>query len=196
MNTPIFHPPNYTKYYIIYLSTSTSTISMVLVQEDDDDIEHVIYYLNKSLLGPELQYAHVEKLSLEAIIVIQIFHHYIRLCTTMFIDDLKPMYHILTHQVIGGKYLNWIVILQEFDLKFNKSKAKKLLVFAELICDIPHIDENIEPIDSLVDESMFLISTSIHGMDIFFSISKPNTFILTFHVMNDIALESIPNSTL
>jgi hypothetical protein len=41
---------------------------MVLVQEDDDDIEHVIYYLSKSLSGPELRYSHVEKLALATII--------------------------------------------------------------------------------------------------------------------------------
>jgi hypothetical protein len=56
--------------------------------------------------------------------------------------------------------LKWIVILQEFDLEFAKYKAKKTLVFVELICEIPHTDENTEPIDSLPDESMFLISTS------------------------------------
>jgi hypothetical protein len=59
-----------------------------------------------------------------------------------------------------GKYSKWIVILQEFDLEFSKSKAKKSLVFVELICDLPHTDENTEPNDSLPDESMFLISMS------------------------------------
>jgi hypothetical protein len=53
-NTPLLHPPNYAKDYILYLVASTSTIAMVLVQEDDDDNEHVIYYLSKSLSGPEL----------------------------------------------------------------------------------------------------------------------------------------------
>ena len=70
------------------------------------------------------------------------------------------MYHILTCQVLGGKYSKWIVILQEFDLEFAKSKAKNSLVFAELICDLPHADEDVEPSDSIPDESFFLISTS------------------------------------
>jgi hypothetical protein len=159
-NTPLLHPPNYVKDYILYLAASTSTIAMVLVQEDDDDTEHVIYYLSKSLSGPELWYSHVEKLALAAVIVVQIFLHYILLRTTMVIADSNPMYHILTRQVLGGKYSKWIVILQEFDLEFSKSKAKKSLVFAELICDLPHTDEDTEPNDSLPDESMFLISTS------------------------------------
>jgi hypothetical protein len=37
--------------------------------------------------------------------------------------------------------------------------AEKLLAFVELICDIPHTDEDTEPNDSLPDESLYLIST-------------------------------------
>jgi hypothetical protein len=37
---------------------------MVLVQEDDELHEHVIYYLSRTLLGLELNYTHVEKLAL------------------------------------------------------------------------------------------------------------------------------------
>jgi hypothetical protein len=96
MNTPLFHPPNYAKDYILYLASSTSTISMVLVQEDDDDIEHVIYYLSKILSGLKLRYSHVKKLGLPAIIVVQMFFHYIMLRTTMVIVDSNPMYYILT----------------------------------------------------------------------------------------------------
>jgi hypothetical protein len=51
---PLLHPPEYTKDYILYLAASTSTIAMVLVQEDPNGEEHVIYYLSKSLSGPEL----------------------------------------------------------------------------------------------------------------------------------------------
>jgi hypothetical protein len=97
-------------------------------------------------------------LALDEIIVVQRFHHYILLRTTTVIVDLNAMYHILKHQVLGCKYSKWIVILQGFDLEFSKSKAKKSLVFAELICDLPYADEDTEPSDSLPDESLFLIS--------------------------------------
>jgi hypothetical protein len=53
-NTPLLHPPKYARYYILYLVAFASTIAMVLVQEDDDDAEHVIYYLSKILSGHEL----------------------------------------------------------------------------------------------------------------------------------------------
>jgi hypothetical protein len=117
----------------------------------------VIYYVSKSLSGPKLRYSHVKTLASTTVIAIQRFHHYILLRTTTFITDSNPMYHILTRQVLGGKYSKWIIILQEFDLKISKSKAKKSLVFGELICDIPHTDEDTKPVDSLPHQSMFLI---------------------------------------
>jgi hypothetical protein len=69
-HTPLLHPLEYTKDYILYLAASTSIIAMVLVQEEPNDEEHVIYYLSKSLSGLELQYSHVEKLSLAAVIAV------------------------------------------------------------------------------------------------------------------------------
>ena len=50
------------------------------------------------------------------------------------------------------------MILQEFELEFAKSTSKKSLVFVELICDLPCTKEITKPIDSLPDESLFLIS--------------------------------------
>jgi hypothetical protein len=69
------------------------------------------------------------------------------------------MQHILTRQLLGGKYSKWIVILQEFDLEFGHTKSKKSLVFTELICDFPHSSTENVAADSLPDESLFLIST-------------------------------------
>jgi hypothetical protein len=69
------------------------------------------------------------------------------------------MQHILTHQLLRGKYSKWIVILQEFDLEFERAKSKKSLVFVELICDLPYSETKNVAEDSLPDESLFLISS-------------------------------------
>lgn len=129
-HAPLLHPPNYNQDYYLYLSISHSTIGMVLVQEDEFNSEHVIYYLSRTLNPTELKYSHVEKLALAAVQAVQRFHHYILLRKTRVISDYNPMIYVLTKQLLGGKYSKWIVILQEFDLEFEKSKAKKSLVFA------------------------------------------------------------------
>ena len=61
---------------------------------------------------------------------------------------------------MGGKYSKWIVILQEFDLEFERAMLKKSLVFSELICDLSSTDTETMGEDSLLDESLFLISSN------------------------------------
>jgi hypothetical protein len=44
---------------------------MVLVQEDDELCEHVIYYLSRNLVSPKLKYYHVEKIALAVVHAVQ-----------------------------------------------------------------------------------------------------------------------------
>jgi len=95
-HAPLLHPPNYMKDFILYLVASNDTIAMVLVQETDDDQEHVVYYPSKSLSGPETHSSHVEKLVLDVVIAVQHFCHYILLRKMTIIANANPMYHNLT----------------------------------------------------------------------------------------------------
>ena len=52
------------------------------------------------------------------------------------------------------------MIFQEFDLEFVSEKSKKSLIFVELILDFTNLDEGEVHEDSLVDEHIFLISTT------------------------------------
>ena len=52
-HAPVLQPPNYAKEYSLYVATSLYIIGMVLVQTDEHDQEHVIYYASKSLLDFE-----------------------------------------------------------------------------------------------------------------------------------------------
>jgi hypothetical protein len=156
---PLIFPPDYNRDYFLYLVSLDYTIGMVLVQEDDSNDEYVIYYLSRNLMPTEIKYLHVEKLALAVVQAVQHFQHYILSRKTTMISHCNPMQHILTRQLLGGKYSKWIVILQEFDLEFECAKSKNSLVFAELICDFPHSDMENVATDSLPDESLFLIST-------------------------------------
>ena len=62
--------------------------------------------------------------------------------------------------MIGGKFAKWIVILQEFDWEFRSAKAKKSLVFAKLLSDLPGNSEEVSYDESLVDDHLFLIDSS------------------------------------
>jgi hypothetical protein len=160
VSMPLLKSPDYSRDYLLYVTTSEETIGMVLVQEDDELHEHVIYYLSQNLVGPELKYSHVEKIALVVIHTVQRLRHYIFLCKTTVVVDVNPFQYVLTRHIIGGKYNKWIVILQEFDLDFASAKSKKSLVFAELISDFPRLDEDVIHVDSFADEHIFLVSSS------------------------------------
>ena len=70
------------------------------------------------------------------------------------------MIYILSRQLLGGKYSKWIVILQEFDLEFIKSKSKKSLVLAELLCNLPCDSTATTSEPSIPNESLFFIGSS------------------------------------
>ena len=67
------------------------------------------------------------------------------------------MRHILSRQIIGGKYSKWIIILQQFDLVSTASKENKSLFFAELLSDLPRIDPTEVAHDPFPDESVYLV---------------------------------------
>jgi hypothetical protein len=137
VSTPLLKSPDYNRDYLLYISASAETIGMVIVQEDDELHEHVIYYISQNLVGPELNYSHVEKIALAVVHTVQRLHHYILICTTTVVSDVNQFQYALTRCIIGGKYNKWIFILQEFDLDFASAKSKKSLVFVELISNFP-----------------------------------------------------------
>ena len=158
-NICIFHCIFFVLIWISVCSRYCTRLEFTLVQEDDSHDEHVIYYLIRSLTTTKTKYLHVEKLALAAIQAVQHFWHYILSRKTTVISNCNPMQQILTHQLLGGKYPKWIMILQEFDLEFERAKSKKSLVFFELIYDFPYSETENVVADSLPDESLFLISS-------------------------------------
>ena len=59
------------------MAASNSTIWVVLVQEDDNLQEHVVYYLSCTLARPELRYSHVNKLALAVVYAVHRLCQYI-----------------------------------------------------------------------------------------------------------------------
>jgi hypothetical protein len=92
---PLLRPPNYNKDFLLYLVAAESTIGMVVVQEDDLFSEYVIYYLSRGLVGPKLNYSHIEKLALAAVHAAQWFHHYVMFRKTTIIAFMNPFQYML-----------------------------------------------------------------------------------------------------
>jgi hypothetical protein len=60
VSTPLLSPPDYNQDFLLYLVAVESLIGMVLVQEDDELQEQVIYYLSYALMGHKIKYSHLK----------------------------------------------------------------------------------------------------------------------------------------
>ena len=52
-HSPMIHPSDYSKEFLLYVATSTTTIGMVLAQEDPNGQERVISYAGKNIIDSE-----------------------------------------------------------------------------------------------------------------------------------------------
>ena len=89
-------PPNYSRDFFPYVVASMETIGMVLVQEDEELQEHVIYYLSRNLINTEIRYSHVEKLALATVHAVQRLRHYILLRKTLVVAHVNPFQFVIT----------------------------------------------------------------------------------------------------
>ena len=95
-SAPVISPPDYSRDFLLYVATSLETIGMVLVQEDEELQEHVIYYLIQNLIDIEIHYSHAEKLALATVHVVQRLRHYILLRQTSVVAHVNPFQFVLT----------------------------------------------------------------------------------------------------
>jgi hypothetical protein len=106
-----------------------------------------------------LKYNHEEKLALVVILTVQKLHHYILLYTTKVIADSNPMQYLLSRRKINGKFSQWIIILQEYDLKFSTPKRKKSLILTELVTAFPSNTTSFPINTDFPDEHLFYITS-------------------------------------
>ena len=103
-SVPMLSPPEYSRYFFIYVVMSMETIGMVLVQEDEELHEHVIYYLSQNLIDAKIHYSHVKKLALSTVHAIQRLRNYILLFQNLVVAHVNPFQFVLTRRMVGGKY--------------------------------------------------------------------------------------------
>ena len=88
-SAPVLSPPDCSRNFLLCLVATKSTIGMVLVQEDDALFKHVIYYLRRGLVGPELWYSLIEKFTLSVL-------HYMLLRKTYVLAVVNPFQFVLS----------------------------------------------------------------------------------------------------
>ena len=100
-------------------------MATVLLQKDDEGLDHPISFFNKTLRDVELKYGPIEKQAYALIKSLKAFRIYILNEKVLSYVTLATVKDVLTHPDIDGKWTKWISKLIEFDIEVNPTKLVK-----------------------------------------------------------------------
>ena len=129
---PVLVPPQQGKPFKLYISADHKTIGSALMQEFEGK-EPVVFYLSRRLLDPETRYSPTEKLCLCLYFSCTKLRHYLLSAECTVVSKADVIKHMLSMPILNGRVGKWILMLSEFDLRYESAKAVKGQVIADFV---------------------------------------------------------------
>ena len=133
MNPPVLQPPRSGRPLILYLALEEDAIGAMVAQENEDGVEHAVYYLSKKLLPYEAKYDIVQKTCLAVIWTTRKLRHYYQSYQVQAVAKVDPLRYLYDAPVLIGKLAKWLVLLTEFDIQYLTKKTIKGRAVAEFL---------------------------------------------------------------
>ena len=121
MEAPTLISSNYTKSFYIFSFSSYDIVVAVLLQKDDEGLNHPIAFFSKTLRDVKMKYDPIEKQDYALIKSLKIFRIYILHAKFLAYVHSAAVKDVLTQLDIDGKRAKWISKL-EFDIEVNPTK--------------------------------------------------------------------------
>lgn len=67
----------------------------------------------------------MEKINFAMIFTIEKLRHYLLYYTTYVISPMNPLKYLMAKQHLSGRFIKWLMLLQEFDMNMEKQKSIK-----------------------------------------------------------------------
>ena len=121
---PVLRTPNFDRPFKLGCDASDRAIAGVLLQEDDEGIDHPVAYFSKKLNQAQVNYATVEKELLSIILPLDHFSYYILPSDPLTIfTDHKPLQYLANFRHKNQRLTRWSLHLQNFNLKIIHVKG-------------------------------------------------------------------------
>ena len=123
---PVLTAPDFSKPFQLAVDASDVGAGAVLLQCDNEDIEHPICYFSKKFNFHQKNYSTIEKECLALILAIQHFDIYISSSSkpTVVYTDHNPLVFLHKMKNKNRRLLNWSLMMQEHNLQIEHVKGK------------------------------------------------------------------------
>ena len=126
MSSPVLRAPNFEKQFKLAVDASDNGVGAVLLQSDDDTIDHPVSYYSKKFNSHQRNYSTVEKETLVLLLGLQHFDVY--LGTTSFpiivLTDHNPLTFLHKMKNKNQRLVRWSLFLQGYNLCIQHIKGK------------------------------------------------------------------------
>ena len=122
MEAPTLISPDYSKEFHIFSFASENTIAAVLLQADEEGLEHPVAFFNKNLRNVELKYDIIEKQAYALIKSLKGFRVYILHSKIIAYVPSATIKDVVTQPDADGRRAKWIAKLIEFNIELKPTK--------------------------------------------------------------------------
>lgn len=151
-------PPRSRKPLLLYISTTNSSLGALLAQYYDQGKERAMYYINRRLVGCELNYTPIERACLAVIFASQNLRHYMLSHKVQLIASFDPLKYLLRKYILTRRLAKWSC-LSEFDIKYADKKSIKGQIIAYQLLEVP-IQDNHPLLIDFLNEFVFTLTAS------------------------------------
>ncbi|GJW06745.1 reverse transcriptase domain-containing protein [Tanacetum coccineum] len=132
---PTLTAPREREELIIYLAAAKEAISAVLMT-DREGRQIPVYFVSRTLRGPEVNYTPMEKLVLALLSASKRLKRYFQAHTVVVITN-QPIKQLLSSSEISGRMLKWKFELEGYDIQYRPRTAIKGQILADFIVEQP-----------------------------------------------------------
>ena len=123
-SVPVLAAPDFTSPFKLAVDASDVAAGAVLLQEDDDGVEHPVCYFSKKFNKSQRNYSTIEKECLVLVLALQHFEVYRYVsCSSLPIvvySDHNPLVFIHKMKDKNQRLLRWSLMLQEYVLEIKE----------------------------------------------------------------------------
>ncbi|XP_035984480.1 uncharacterized protein LOC118558122 [Fundulus heteroclitus] len=125
-SAPVLAAPSFERPFKLDVDASLCGAGAVLLQEDEEGIEHPVCYFSKKFYKHQVHYSTIEKEALALLLALQHFEVYIGSSAqpVQVFTDHNPLVFISQMRNSNHRLMRWSLLLQDFNLQINYKKGK------------------------------------------------------------------------